>query len=34
MGVGPGICRKWRPAMREAFLVISVSLEAGGFYGF
>src|SRR5580692_10508813 len=22
MGVGPGICRKWRPTMREAFLLI------------
>src|SRR5215472_7214488 len=26
-GVGPGICRKWRPTVREAFLDISVSLE-------
>src|ERR1700722_10112159 len=32
--VGPGICRKWRPAMREAFLVISVSLKAGEFQAF
>src|SRR6516164_9554362 len=25
-GVGPGICKKWRPTVREAFLDISFSL--------
>src|ERR1700693_4058703 len=26
-GVGPGMCRKWRPTGREEFLVISKSLQ-------
>jgi hypothetical protein len=31
-GVGPGICRKWRPATRETFLGISVSSAVGPQY--
>ena len=33
-GEGPGMCRKWRPTVREEFLAIDSPLLNGSFEGF
>src|SRR5215831_3976336 len=33
-GEGPGMCRKWRPTVREEFLAIDSPLLNGSFWGF
>src|SRR6266851_8427886 len=32
-GEGPGMCKKWRPTVREEFLAIDSPLLIGSFYG-